>query len=896
MKKHFVKNRLLFFLLLFPLFLSAQDWQNICSPGKTFFVNGNNSIEGIRFSSVQPLNGQDTLFTTYNHWRSGLFWGFCSPDYGPLFLHYVLKRHDGWFIFYDTDGDSLVYLNTQSHLNDSWIFYKHTLYPNSRVDAEVTALRIDTILGIVDSVKIMTLTRKDTNGNIVPDSINGKLIILGKHLGLVQTRDFFNLLNEPSYEFHPGAYYLAGKSDPKIGMQELTGREIFNYQVGDIFHYSGAISNYYLDPPQNYQYTDTRQILKKDSTATGYHYTILQSIVANGTPTFHFKGIVNVDIAYTFYTPSPWDALPGEVIPSLSGDFDESYFNITRNLRENILQEKEFINCGYHCNTFDGCNWGGANDCYNTDHYLAEGLGMTHLNIFGAPFGDPNWTEDLKYYKKGNYTWGSPLEIPDIPFGYRVIPSDGNAYYSDDRGNVKMLKIDSVKILSGNDSVFFTYPAIRKSAGVNCLDSAAGSLLGRKILQKEPGVYQLLNSHQDTLTILSAYDVGTTWTFCHLSGNNTIEATILSKSEGNLFGIVDTLKIIAFQAKDSGGQNIEHPINGKTVTLSNSYGFTLLFDFYMLPDTVIVYHLVGLTSPRKGVQDLTWDSIYQFRIGDQFIYTGYEITQNGANSDSLETKTFLSILDKKISGINDTLYYSCAQCQRIIRHLTNGDSIVTTHKDTINLFFTKESFPYNNWIDKNPDEFYPFLKYGKTISDHYFMTDTSEYYGRALRGSDQSVFTRNTNGCWIINADTSSNKIIYANGLGKVLHESLLPGSFYRFQEKLVWYSKQNEIWGTPVTVNCDSILGLPDPINYPKILVKIVPSPVKTNAVIIVEHLDMIEKPSFKLYDVSGKEVLQMILTEPETPFDRWQLPSGFYTWRLVADKGVIAGKIILE
>jgi hypothetical protein len=465
-------------LLVIPILLSGQDWQNICTSGKTFYVSASNQIEGIYFTGVAPGTNNDTLYTTFNHWRNDLVGYSLEINKSPIFLKKILKEQNGWFTFFEMLGSDTVFkvkINTQATLNDTWIFYQEDYYGIlSRVDATVTGTGLDTILGYIDSVKVMTLQRKDTAGNIITDPINGKQVILGKSLGLVQIVDFYNMLQ---YRTH---YNLAGKTKPNVGIHEMTGREIFDFQPGDVFNYNGHAYTEYEPPPYGFDYTykESREILEKDSTASGYKYKILKCIIATGTPSFQFRGITEMNISYGSFTISPFSKLPGEVLSSTGGG---SYYAFHRVIKYNGRQEKQIAKCGICCNQY-GCFEGAyyCDYCYPDDYNLANGIGITHIE-FQEEAGPFHHNQDLVYYKKGNFTYGNPnIDCP--PFGYRLIPLKGNTYYSDGSGNMKVLNVDSAKVLSGTDSIFYTFPAIRKIKGVSCYDTTGGSIFGRKII------------------------------------------------------------------------------------------------------------------------------------------------------------------------------------------------------------------------------------------------------------------------------------------------------------------------------------------------------------------------------------------------------------------------------
>jgi hypothetical protein len=182
------------------------------------------------------------------------------------------------------------------------------------------------------------------------------------------------------------------------------------------------------------------------------------------------------------------------------------------------------------------------------------------------------------------------------------------------------------------------------------------------------------------------------------------------------------------------------------------------------------------------------------------------------------------------------------------------------------------------------------------IADQYFMLDASEFNGRQLRGSMTPFITQNPQNCWIPLPDTSFRTFQYADGLGLVQHGSANPAKPDRSLEKLVWYQKGTETWGTPVAASCSALLGRGEIPGNAKIIAKVIPSPVRTDATVIVENLVPFQRSCFYLYDLTGKEILNHVLDSRETVINRRGIPGGFYTWKVVTPAGTVTGKAVFE
>ena len=157
-------------------------------------------------------------------------------------------------------------------------------------------------------------------------------------------------------------------------------------------------------------------------------------------------------------------------------------------------------------------------------------------------------------------------------------------------------------------------------------------------------------------------------------------------------------------------------------------------------------------------------------------------------------------------------------------------------------------------------------------------------------------FFRNFQNCWNPGLDPSSSTYRYADGLGLVEHRSADPGSPHPYSENLVWFQKGPETWGSPVATGCSSLLGSEEILRKSGLVVKIIPSPVKTEAVISIENLLPFKRCEFLLFDLNGKEILNQALNSNKTTINRRNIPGGFYTWKVFTPIGTASGKVIFD
>jgi len=392
MKKIF----LLFFLVPY-LHLDAQDYQNICSPGITFFKGDNNYLKAFRRDSVVALGGNDTLFISYRTIRYN-YSDCIDTTCGSVLGREVIKTASGWFWFFNAAHDTLK-INSQASLNDTWIFCN--LPGHAHIEAKVTNIIVDSVPGTTDSVKVIIFQAKDSANNNIAHLLNGKFIKLSKHYGLSKMIDVVQVPSDTN------SYQLAGKSVPGIGIRNLQWQEIFNFDVGDEFHYFYGEPGFNDPDPDGYESKVIRKILNKtwsgNDTVT-YTEEICGLYSHDWGSTWTYGHRTDTEIFHGGYSWLP--NLPDEFIRI--GNIADRYSFMTdpvSNRRIKMVNGPEAV-------FFDSC-W-----VYNNPHffyndgttYLEEGLGCTvSLTTMAVGSGLHTFGTTLVYYKKGSETWGTPL-------------------------------------------------------------------------------------------------------------------------------------------------------------------------------------------------------------------------------------------------------------------------------------------------------------------------------------------------------------------------------------------------------------------------------------------------------------------------------------------------------
>lgn len=263
-----MKKRLLFILLVAGHMAFAQNW-NCIKPGeKKYFTNSANYLRGIRIDSI-AVSGTDTIYFPFNTVR--LYLWQVSPIYfdGNWVSNRIVKHIDGTFIF-DTYQDSIV-LKTQAQLGDSWIFNTDTL--GTYFKATVTSVDTMSILGTLDSIKVITLTSHDTANTQGASIINGQKIIISKGNGFVALPELFLFpYRQPgstAYGNIQETHYEAAGMEAfhLINYIEPIALSIYDYHPGDFLEFTGV--------KYTTVETTTADVIRSvDSTANTKTYTI----------------------------------------------------------------------------------------------------------------------------------------------------------------------------------------------------------------------------------------------------------------------------------------------------------------------------------------------------------------------------------------------------------------------------------------------------------------------------------------------------------------------------------------------------------------------------------------------------------------------------------------------
>lgn len=462
--------------------------------------------------------------------------------------------------------------------------------------------------------------------------------------------------------------------------------------------------------------------------------------------------------------------------------------------------------------------------------------------------------------------------LPTVIFcqNYQNICTQQTTYYRSPTYAVKAFRQDSAVPIGSGDTMFYSYRTIRSIDGAECEDTIGGSVLGRKVIRWNDGWFSFFNSQSDTIYLNSQASLGSTWKLCDLQSGNYIQAEVISQESDTVLGVLDQVKIISMQAKNSSNNNIPHIFNQKQIKLSQNYGLASIFDLWLFPSDTTTYRLCGKTALGLGTQDLHWKEIFDFDTNDIFHYYGtYSSQSNGGNWSKI-----YRVLSKTTYGNNDSVEYSMEYCKRL--YVANPPSYENTY-DTLIIKYNWASLEQNNaWATRLPEEFTE----SNGFADLY-VQNFNAFDGRHMKGRVRNKYFQFSDTCWQTWGGWEEPVLTYhyTQGLGQTNYSYYLIQNYSpeSMEENLVYFQKGSVSWGTPVATDCNVLVH--NSANLTKnIPIRITPNPIINEATVFIDDLKINSSYTLIFYDLYGRVTLQAVINENPYIFDRQGIPDGLY------------------
>jgi hypothetical protein len=405
-------------LIIFGIIICHQDfaqtsWQIIHPERKTYY-RANNELHAIAIDSTKQ-DGLDLYYYNYRITRpvcTDLYNCSCYYPLAPTWLgDVVVQKQNNLNILFNKFNDSLS-IRADANTGTIWRFYKFS--NGNYIDAELIQTKDTIFLGISDSIKIINLTAKDAQGQIISTFPQQSQIIISKNFGLLQAPDFYeypDTLNNVTYT-------LVGMTNPIIGIQNVTAHSIFNYSPGDEFHVESIQTPmgpgvYYL-----YDYIITKIIDKTESVTEDtviYTYSLCEKYlryrpfdIPHDSTLILKNDTQQSTIVFSSYDNSVLNSLPFQSIYTIQGQMILYDFMPVEFSNPKLIRSKQtdhfYYNQDSSCYIYQNA-WTPGPDYI----YYMDGCGGPYY--IGSEEAPPGYNDHkiLVYYKKGTEIWGTPL-------------------------------------------------------------------------------------------------------------------------------------------------------------------------------------------------------------------------------------------------------------------------------------------------------------------------------------------------------------------------------------------------------------------------------------------------------------------------------------------------------
>ena len=255
-------------------------------------------------------------------------------------------------------------------------------------------------------------------------------------------------------------YILVGKLKPVIGIQDFGWRDVYNFAIGDVLHYSGYINSF--TGGQNSTWKEIQKVITKTSYGTNPDSVVYKFDRCRSTVTNPGNGHVythdTLTVKYKFNTMAADSSImrfPDQFKrENVYASQDDRYIKLFNNHQTKKIGEDKyrFINTCFVI----------PSGSITVNRGYSEGLGQTEY--FRDDQGSAQEFNRLVYFKKGAETWGnavgtdcSPLlDVQDQP----VISSQQVRIVPNPMKNQAEIVINGIKLTE--DMQFVLYNIVGK--------------------------------------------------------------------------------------------------------------------------------------------------------------------------------------------------------------------------------------------------------------------------------------------------------------------------------------------------------------------------------------------------------------------------------------------------
>jgi len=407
---------------------------------------------------------------------------------------------------------------------------------------------------------------------------------------------------------------------------------------------------------------------------------------------------------------------------------------------------------------------------------------------------------------------------------WQCVHPERKVYFENIYKEVYCIRIDSTL---NDNKILYPFSDLHEDSYSGCWSDNLGSWLTKYIVINEDENTVFITGEDRQVLIKNKSGLNEVW---DMFENNSIKVKgkLSSIDSKSILGVEDLVKTITFSVYNKNDEPIEHPLNKKTIEISENFGLVKTISFYYFGSN-IEYNLIGINEPQLGFYNFNSKELYfDFQPDDEFhIYK---------NTSSHENPKEEKIINRYISRTDyeDRIEYSYEQ------RINSNDKKDTLYQVIIKgetLFDTEPNEPYFN------DVFEEFRKV------FVFNTPIPKKFYRIF-----PVYWEDVSSCWseiiicggcIPGYDYNVN---YFVGLGGPYWECCINMWGYDCNN-LVYYKKGDIEYGTPFDfTNISENIMENDFIIYP--------NPANNYIKIMAKDNSSFDGTIIEIYDIYGRNV----------------------------------------
>lgn len=463
---------------------------------------------------------------------------------------------------------------------------------------------------------------------------------------------------------------------------------------------------------------------------------------------------------------------------------------------------------------------------------------------------------------------------------YQTVYAHRVALFDNSANRIKGLRVDSVKVAS--DTILYPIVTIQEVSAY-CFSPYKASWIGEKVVLKADGANLFFNREGGAVTLKTQARLNESWIAFQRADTFRVEASVQSVVLGNVLGLSDSVKTIAFRVLDQQGNMVDHALNKLKVKISKRYGFVETLNFYLFPDFVVrdpndgldSHMLVGLTDPKVGVQNLSWFDVNDFNPGDELHVQEHNFGDRYflAPIREYDNRSIYKYLER--TNYSDSIVYRYARKQSIETIFADSTTL-ETYNDTL-----KSVILANPDFDKLPGE--PIIE----SNSAYQMYMRSDEFLMKIDPRMTELYIGNGSCLGTIVGEGCLYEKRYINGLG---------GPYYSCsgyagdseERKLVYYKKGEKEWGNRLVITGISNLKLDSRL-------QVFPNPARDG--ITFQLNNDAGTHEVQIYSPTGTLVKSEQFNGSSCIINLTGLKRGIYLYRLTSSHSLIyTGKLFVD